>query len=141
MDAVTSGLSTASLEGARHHARAQAGAAALTQLTIPASAATDLPDGVSADMVIWAETVGAGGYTSRRLPRDAVVHISDDVGDACVHLVVFRADHPAERINVADTVKVQWQAYLGTGAQLLSDMGRVLMTIVDGEVVYESKVP
>ena len=35
---------------------------------------------------------------------------------------------PAERLNVADTVKVQWQAYLGAGRLLLSDMGRVLMT-------------
>ena len=34
----------------------------------------------------------------------------------------------AERLNVADTVKVQWQAYLGPGAVLLSDMGRALMT-------------
>jgi urea carboxylase-associated protein 2 len=28
-------------------------------------------------------------------------------------------------------VKVQWQAYLGSGALLLSDLGRVLMTMVD----------
>ena len=28
---------------------------------------------------------------------------------------------------VADTVKVQWNAYLGAGSLLLSDMGRVLM--------------
>jgi len=131
VDAATSGLNTASLEGARDHARSQAGAVAQTQLTIPASAAAGLPEGVSKATVIWDETVGAGGYTSRRLPRDGVVHIADEVGDACVHLVVFRADNPAERINVADTVKVQWRAYLGAGAQLLSDMGRVLMTIVD----------
>ena len=49
---------------------------------------------------------------------------------ASVAILVFRAEHPIERLNVADTVKVQWQAYLGAGALLLSDMGRVLMTIV-----------
>jgi urea carboxylase-associated protein 2 len=37
---------------------------------------------------------------------------------------------PTERLNVADTVKVQWNAYLGAGKLLLSDMGRVLMSIV-----------
>ena len=36
----------------------------------------------------------------------------------------------AERLNVADTVKVQWQAYLGPGTVLISDMGRALMTFV-----------
>jgi urea carboxylase-associated protein 2 len=44
---------------------------------------------------------------------------------------VHRAGGTAERLSVADTVKVQWQAYLGPGAVLLSDMGRALMTIVD----------
>ena len=37
---------------------------------------------------------------------------------------------PTERLNVADTVKVQWNAYLGEHKLLLSDMGRVLMSIV-----------
>ena len=37
---------------------------------------------------------------------------------------------PRERLNPADTVKVQWQAYLGEGALLLSDLGRVLPTII-----------
>ena len=35
-----------------------------------------------------------------------------------------------ERLNVADTVKVPWQAYLGAGHPLLSDQGRVLATVV-----------
>jgi uncharacterized protein len=122
---------TASLQGAREHARSQAGAVAPTGRTIPAATATDLPAGVATDAVLWDETVGAGGATSRRLQRGAVVRISDDTGDACVHLLVHNAATPAERLNIADTVKVQWQAYLGPGALLLSDMGRVLMTFVD----------
>ncbi|MET0327094.1 MAG: urea amidolyase associated protein UAAP1 [Ilumatobacteraceae bacterium] len=112
--------STSSLHGARDHARSQAGAAAPTGRTIPP------PEGT-----LWDETVGVGGYAGRRLPRGTVLRIADDGGDACVHLVVFNAASPDERINVADTVKVQWQAYLGPGALLLSDMGRVLMSIVD----------
>jgi urea carboxylase-associated protein 2 len=49
---------------------------------------------------------------------------------ACVALLAYNAALPAERLNVADTVKVQWQAYLGEGALLLSDMGRVLLAFV-----------
>ena len=35
-----------------------------------------------------------------------------------------------ERLNVADTVKVPWQAYPTAGHPLLSDQGRLLATIV-----------
>lgn len=123
-------MSTANLEGARDHARNQSGAGAVTQRTIPASAATDLPPGVGAADVLWDETVAAGNYATRELPAGAVLRISDRDGDACVHLLVHNARSTAERVNVADTVKVQWQAYLGPGSVLLSDMGRALMTLV-----------
>jgi urea carboxylase-associated protein 2 len=48
-------------------------------------------------------------------------------------MLVFNADQPIERLNVADTVKVQWNAYLQAGRLLLSDMGRVLMSLVEDE--------
>jgi uncharacterized protein len=38
-----------------------------------------------------------------------------------------------ERLNVADTVKVQWNAYLGAGATLLSDMGRVMFSLTEDD--------
>ena len=124
-------MSTASLEGARDHARAQAGTAVTaTSRTIPATAAVTVPSGVDPAAVVWDETVAAGNYASQYLLMGAVLRIADDEGDACVHLVVHNAAAPCERINVADTVKVQWQAFLGAGAVLLSDMGRVLMTII-----------
>ena len=52
-------------------------------------------------------------------------------GDACANVLLFNADRPIERLNIADTVKVQWNAYLGPGKLLLSDMGRVLMSILE----------
>jgi urea carboxylase-associated protein 2 len=124
--------STSTLEAARAHARSQTGTKGASNgaVTVPASAAIDLPEGVVAGAVIWDELVPGGGYASRRVPRGAVVRITDVDGDACVALAVHRAESTAERLNVADTVKVQWQAYLGEGALLLSDMGRSLMTIV-----------
>ena len=44
-------------------------------------------------------------------------------------MIVHNARQTAERLNLADTVKVQWQAYPTTGSRLLSDMGRALLTI------------
>jgi urea carboxylase-associated protein 2 len=123
--------STASTYGARDHARAQAGTRAATQPTVPATSVPDPPDGVDPRDVLWDETIGAGGYATRVVPRGARVRLVDVEGDTCAGLLLHRAGAPAERLNVADTVKLQWQAYPGPGYLLLSDMGRVLATMID----------
>jgi urea carboxylase-associated protein 2 len=51
-------------------------------------------------------------------------------GDSCVSMLVFNSERPFERLNIADTVKVQWNAYLNAGRLLLSDMGRALMSVL-----------
>src|SRR5215203_1912065 len=94
-------VSTASLEGARDHARSQDGAAAPTARTVPATLAVDLPDGVVGRDVLWDETVGAGNYASAALPAGSVVRLADPEGDACVHLVVLSGRRSAERLSVA----------------------------------------
>jgi urea carboxylase-associated protein 2 len=128
---MTGSPSTATTHGAREHARSQAGTLVEAMPTIPASGATDLPAGVSGDAVLWDQVVAGGGYTSAALPRGARLRMTDLQGDACAGLLLHRRDAPSERLNVADTVKVQWQAYLGAGQLLLSDMGRVLAAIVE----------
>lgn len=121
---------TATLAGARDHARGQAGAKAPTMATVPVTGAVDLPPGAAVDRLRWDETIGAGGYTARRVPRDTVVRIADLDGDTCLSLHLADAGDPDERLNPPDTVKVQWQAYLGKGSLLLSGQGRVLATVV-----------
>lgn len=113
---------------ARAHARAQEGTIAEAMPILP-PAAHDLPVGVAARDILWEETIAGGGYATRRLPRGARLRLIDVNGDACASLLVFNAEMPTERLNVADTVKVQWNAYLGPGKLLLSDMGRVMMSI------------
>jgi urea carboxylase-associated protein 2 len=108
--------------GARSHARSQAGTTVEAMPTVPAS-----------DGMIWEETVAAGGYSFHRLNRGARLLLEDLYGDACVSMLVFNAEQPTERLNVADTVKVQWNAYLGAGKLLLSDMGRVMFSILEDE--------
>lgn len=115
-------MSTADPYGAQAHARAMAGTRVQAMPTLPA------PEGF-----VWEETVAAGGYASRRLNRGARLKLTDLEGDACVSLLVFNAEAPTERLNVADTTKVQWNAYLGAGRLLLSDMGRVLLSILEDE--------
>lgn len=119
--------STADPAGARDHARAMAGTRVEAMPTLPA-AADDAPEGV-----VWEETIAPGGYAARRLARGTRLRLVDVAGDACAAMLLFNADMPTERLNVADTLKVQWNGYLGAGRLLLSDMGRVMMTILEDE--------
>jgi len=116
-------------KAARDHARAQGGIRVETMPVLPPEA-DDLPEGILPQDLVWEETVAPGGYTSRRLARGTRLRLVDKGGDACASLNIFNAELPTERLNVADTVKVQWNAYLGVGKLLLSDMGRVLMSIL-----------
>ena len=121
---------TSGLQGARAHARAMAGTRVEAMPTVPAEEAADLPSGVTPQSMVWEETLGAGGYAAKELERGARLRLVDLRGDACVSMLVFNAEHPIERLNVADTMKVQWNAYLRAGRLLLSDMGRPLMSIL-----------
>ncbi len=101
--------------------------------TLPASAWADLPAGASAEAMTWAEVVAGGGSTSKVLARGTHLRLRDLQGAACAHVMLFNADAPWERLNVADTLKIPWRAYLGRGHPLLSDQGRVLATIVEDD--------
>jgi uncharacterized protein len=111
-------MNTSTTHEAREHARAQSTAAS----------GPSAPVGV--DELSWAETVPGGRYTTKVLARGTRLRLRDVDGNACAHVLLYRADAPWERLNAADTVKVPWQAYIGTGHPLLSDQGRVLATVV-----------
>src|SRR5690348_11648159 len=88
------------------------------------------PPDLEPSRLLWAEAVPPGSYATKVLGRGTRLRLIDPDGGACAHLLLFRSDAPWERLSVADTVKVPWQAYLGTGHPLLSDQGRVLATVV-----------
>jgi urea carboxylase-associated protein 2 len=127
---MTDSSNTADPKSARDHARAMSGTRVDAMPTVPAGSAIDRPPEVSADSMIWEETLGAGGYAGKQMNRGARLRLIDLQGDACVSMLIFNAERPIERLNVADTIKVQWNAYLQAGRLLLSDMGRVLMSVL-----------
>jgi len=122
---------TANPYAAQAHARAQAGTRAEAMPTMPTTDAVDLPQAVAAADVVWDETIAPGGYASRQIARGIRLRLTDLAGDASPSLLLFNAERPVERLNIADTLKVQWNGYLGQGRLLLSDMGRVLASLVE----------
>ena len=115
---------------ARADARAQDGRVADAMPYLPASSTPYPPAGVDEEELTWAETVAGGNYTHQVVARGTRIRLTDVTGEACAHLLLYNALEPWERLNVADTVKIPWQAYLTTGHPLLSGDGRVLATIV-----------
>lgn len=86
---------------------------------------------IAPNAVISREQVPAGWYTTVRLRRGEALRIVDDSGRASVALIGWREEDTSERINCADTVKVQWSAAISKGRVLLSDMGRVFLSLVE----------
>ena len=128
---------TATTAGARAHAREQHGKTAETMRHVPAGSApahllAGLPgaEGDDAASPTWAESLAFGRYTTMSLARGTRIRLADTAGDACVHALLYRTGAPYERLNIADTVKVPWQAYPAAGHPLLSDAGRLMATIV-----------
>ena len=117
---------------AKAHARSMEGTVVEAMPVLPPYAA-DLPANVALHDLIWEEIIAAGGYASRTVARGTRLRLIDLEGDACASLLLFNAAMPSERLNIADTVKVQWDAYPSAGSLLLSDMGRVLASIEQDE--------
>lgn len=131
--------STATTAGARDHARAQEAAAATAPPIGPTVPASRWPGPDQKDLV-WADTLLGPGYAHRRLAAGTHIELTDLEGDACAHVLLFNALAPAERLNVADTVKVQWQIYSGPGQLLLSDQARVLASVVEDSSTHHDAI-
>ena len=94
-----------------------------------ATAPNSMP--IAKEAVIGREEVPADWYTTVRLRRGEVLRIIDVSGTSSVSMIGWREEDTSERINCADTVKVQWSAALAKGRVILSDMGRVFVSLVE----------
>lgn len=131
---------TGTVLSARADARSQDGTLADAMAYVPASSTPYPPAGIDPNRLVWAETVAAGGYTHRVVARGTRIRLTDVEGEACAHLVVYNADQPWERLNVADTQKIPWQAYLTASHPLLSGDGRVLATIAADDSAHHDSL-
>jgi urea carboxylase-associated protein 2 len=84
----------------------------------------------ASERTVFQETLAAGGGWSAVLKRHQVLRITDTNGGANVSALFYNADEPLERYNMPDTLKAQYTAFLTRGRCLLSDMGRVLCSVV-----------
>jgi uncharacterized protein len=97
---------------------------------LPAPTALDA-EPILSEFVISREEVPADWYSIVRLRRGEPLRIADPAGQSSVAMIAWREEETSERINCADTVKVQWSAAISKGRIILSDMGRVMFSLIE----------
>jgi urea carboxylase-associated protein 2 len=90
-----------------------------------------IPGDSAGRVVLFHEQLPGGGKWSHVLKRHHALRIVDVDGGANVSALFFNRDLLLERYSMPDTLKAQYTAYLTRGRVLLSDMGRVLCSIVE----------
>jgi urea carboxylase-associated protein 2 len=80
--------------------------------------------------VIFRDELAPGGTWSGVVKRHHVLRITDAAGDANVSALLYNRDELLERYNMPDTLKAQYTAFLTSGRVLMSDMGRVLCSVI-----------
>ncbi|MDD2265491.1 urea amidolyase associated protein UAAP1 [Sulfuricurvum sp.] len=82
------------------------------------------------ETVLFDEVLVGGGRWSKIIRKGQVLRIVNTEATSGLSALFYNVHERTERYNAADTVKIQYNAYLKEGKALYSDMGRVLMSIV-----------
>ncbi|UXN69716.1 DUF1989 domain-containing protein [Devosia neptuniae] len=80
---------------------------------------------------IHTETVPGGWYWSTNLKAGDTIRIAQDQGPSAVAMIAWSLADTSERLNLPDTVKVQWTTAIAKGRVLFSDMGRVMFSVTE----------
>lgn len=86
---------------------------------------------VDEERVTLRETVPGGWYSTMILRRGDRLRLVNIDGAGAVALLAWNLHDASERLNHADTLKIQWSAELRRGRVLFSDMGRVVLSIIE----------
>jgi urea carboxylase-associated protein 2 len=80
---------------------------------------------------IHVETIPGGWYWSTNLKAGDTIRIAQEQGPSAVSMIAWSAADTSERLNLPDTVKVQWTTAIAKGRVLFTDMGRVLFSAIE----------
>lgn len=86
---------------------------------------------MSTNEVVLYQPLLGGQMWSSVIPRGHTLILENTSGSSQVAALFYNADQPLERYNMPDTLKAQHTAHLTTGCVLYSDMGRILMSVVE----------
>ncbi len=114
-----------------HRARYEALKAAGVQVAValPPTPLDGAP--LDASAILHHETVPGGWYATALLRRGDRLRLVNRDGTGAAALLAWALHDPSERLNHADTLKIQWSAELRRGRVVFSDMGRVMLSLTE----------
>lgn len=86
---------------------------------------------LSKESIVLEEVLPGGGKWSKIIRRGDKIRLYAKGENASLSALFYNADNTSERFNSADTVKIQWNAFLGKGKVLFSELGHILFSITD----------
>ncbi len=105
----------------------------------PNSGLLDL-EAIAPNLILLDEKLPGGAYWHGVIKRGNTLRVTDLAGSQGVSLICYNADNPVERLNVADTAKIQFNAFLKKGMVIYSDMGRILISITEDTSGYHDLI-
>ncbi len=82
-------------------------------------------------LIVHEEIIPGGWCWSTRIKSGETLRIALQQGFSTVSLVAWNAADISERLNLPDTVKMQWTTALSKGRVIFSDMGRVMFSVTE----------
>lgn len=86
---------------------------------------------IKSNKVVLNEIFPSSVKWSKIIKRGQTIQLKAKGDNASLSAMFYNASNVAERFNSADTVKIQWNAFLGKEKVLFSEMGRVLFAITE----------
>ncbi len=86
---------------------------------------------MKSEKIVLNEILPSSVKWSKIIKRGQTIQLKALGDNASLSAMFYNASNVTERFNSADTVKIQWNAFLGKEKVLFSEMGRVLFAITD----------
>ena len=83
------------------------------------------------ERIVHRDTLPGARYWSFIIRRGYCLRLTDTEGGANCSALFYNAHEKLERYNMADTLKAQHTAFLTKGNVCYSDMGRIMMSIIE----------
>lgn len=81
--------------------------------------------------VIYQKKILAGNYWSHVIKKGQSFKILDCEGNQAADTMFFLEDNPQERYSAQHTINYQQNVYLTKGTKLISNLGKIMLTITD----------
>lgn len=86
---------------------------------------------LSNELILFEKIIPGGWNFSHQLKKGTCLRLTDIEGGVNASMLIYNGQNYSERYNMADSLKAQFTSYFTRGHAIYSDMGRVLLSIIE----------